>query len=81
MVPHVFDETVGTERLRAEITLPEKGGKPVVLALHGAGKAVRGRIRYLADFLASCGYGTVRFDFSGHGESSGQLEEASLDRR
>src|SRR5258708_187910 len=54
--------------------LPEQPSPlPTVLSLHGAGAAVRQRVFYLADALADLGLGTFSFDFSGHGESSGNL--------
>jgi alpha-beta hydrolase superfamily lysophospholipase len=52
-----------------------------VLSLHGAGPAGRERIGYLAQHLVSRGSGAFCFDFSGHGESTGKLQESSLVRR
>lgn len=49
-----------------------------VLSLHGAGPAGRERIGYLAEHLVSRGFGAFCFDFSGHGESTGKLQESSL---
>lgn len=74
-----FDVRVGPNTLRVSRFTPE--GRSVekrVLSLHGAGAAVRQRTFYLADFLTTNGAQFVTFDFSGHGESSGTLEESSL---
>src|SRR4051812_31778357 len=49
--------------------------------LHGAGQAHRGRFYEIAEALLARGVGVVVFDFSGHGESSGQSSELSLRRR
>lgn len=52
-----------------------------VLMLHGAGSSTRERTKYLADYLGTQGVSSFRIDFSGHGESSGKLEESSLEKR
>lgn len=49
--------------------------------LHGAGTAHRKRLYNLAQAFLNHGVGVVLFDFSGHGESSGELKELSLARR
>ena len=54
---------------------------PTVLSLHGAGKSNRNRIRYLLDRLAKGNVSSFCFDFSGHGESTGRLEQSSLAQR
>ncbi len=52
-----------------------------VVILHGAGKSGRDRYYDFADNIMRRGYGVVLFDFSGHGDSSGQLGQSSLARR
>jgi uncharacterized protein len=49
--------------------------------LHGAGQANRKRYYAVAEALEKQGIGVLLFDFSGHGESSGQISELSLKRR
>lgn len=73
----------GAERLAATKVLASGGAAPSVLALHGTGaKATRGRIRYLLEHLAEQrGLSSLCFDFSGHGESTGKLEQATLGLR
>lgn len=56
--------------------------EPSILALHGLGPtSSRHRVRYLLDALAGYGYGSLTFDFSGNGDSTGILAESSLRRR
>jgi pimeloyl-ACP methyl ester carboxylesterase len=52
-----------------------------LMSLHGAGQATRQRIFYLADALAANGCRTFCFDFSGHGASTGTMNQSSLARR
>jgi pimeloyl-ACP methyl ester carboxylesterase len=68
---------VGGEKLVGQII----GGDPSILILHGAGTADKDRLRPIAEQLAENDIGSFSFDFSGHGESSGQLAESSLKKR
>jgi len=68
---------VESEKLVGQII----GDDPSVLILHGAGTAHKDRLRPIAEQLAGNGIGAFSFDFSGHGESSGQLAESSLKKR
>jgi pimeloyl-ACP methyl ester carboxylesterase len=52
-----------------------------VIILHGAGTSNRKRYYSLAKAILSRGLGVLLFDFSGHGDSSGKLEDLSLERR
>ena len=52
-----------------------------VLFIHGAGKATKDRYFYLADFLCELNRSSILFDFSGHGESSGDITNSSLRKR
>ncbi len=63
------------------ITEDVHDNKGRILFLHGAGNATRQRSFYLADSLATRGYDSFCFDFSGHGESTGTMRESSLARR
>jgi len=51
------------------------------LILHGAGTASKTRTYPLAKDLSASGFDVISFDFSGHGESSGDIRELSLERR
>lgn len=57
-------------------------GNVQVVFLHGAGKANRLRTRYISErMLAIYDISSYSIDFSGHGDSSGSLEESSLKKR
>ncbi|MCP9207770.1 alpha/beta hydrolase [Streptomyces sp. NEAU-Y11] len=58
---------------------PAVGATAVVL--HGAGTSDKERMLGLMRDLAATGRTAVACDFSGHGESSGELGELSLERR
>jgi uncharacterized protein len=75
---------VGAERLAATRIYAASGQAPSVISFHGHGTAngvTRACIRYLLDYLAEHGVSSACFDFSGHGESTGKLEQASLNVR
>ena len=79
MYTEEFQIETGGEKLAATRILAELGHQPQVLSFHGTGTAAnRKRIRYLLDYLASHGLSSICFDFSGHGESSGKMEQATL---
>lgn len=73
------DVMVHGERLRLTRVAPRSGTALDILAFHGIG-ATAGRrgIRYLLDALAGQGLSSVGFDFSGHGDSSGDQETKTL---
>ena len=71
----------GQEILRGTLSLPQKGMQPTVLAMHGAGQSHSGTLAYLCDRLGERGLGAFRFDFSGHGQSSGTIGNSSLAKR
>lgn len=52
-----------------------------VVLLHGAGKGTKDRLLPLLAEFVSRGCRGLAFDFSGHGESTGELRELSLRRR
>ncbi|PWI18810.1 aminoglycoside phosphotransferase [Streptomyces sp. Act143] len=56
-------------------------GRATAVLLHGAGNGSKERLVPLAAEFLSRGCGALAFDFSGHGESSGELAELSLRRR
>ena len=58
------------------------GSLPYILTLHGLGTtATRHSIRYILDYLAQHNHTSICFEFSGNGESTGILAEASLGLR
>ncbi|MEU9169256.1 alpha/beta fold hydrolase [Streptomyces sp. NPDC048420] len=54
---------------------------PSAVLLHGAGNGSKERLLPLLDEFVAHGCHALAFDFSGHGESSGELAELSLRRR
>ena len=70
------------QRLAATRVRPEQNGPVRVMTLHGLGAtASRHTARYIIDHLAAHGQGSICFEFSGNGESTGVLEESCLKRR
>lgn len=68
---------VDNEKIVCEISLRKNN----VVILHGAGAADRKRYYALADAILRRGIGVILFDFSGHGDSTGELKDLSLSRR
>ncbi|MBB5937290.1 alpha/beta hydrolase [Streptomyces zagrosensis] len=60
---------------------PAQGSGLAVVLLHGAGIGDKGRLAPLAAEFVDQGCRAVAFDFSGHGASTGELRELSLERR
>ncbi|WP_037669096.1 alpha/beta hydrolase [Streptomyces griseus] len=56
-------------------------GTATAVLLHGAGNGNKERLLPVLNEFAAQGCRTLAFDFSGHGESTGQLRELSLRRR
>ncbi|MER6442778.1 phosphotransferase [Streptomyces sp. NPDC001185] len=74
-----FTHDQGSERLRGVCGGDPSGATAVVL--HGAGTgSTKGLLPLVREFVAH-GCRGVTFDFSGHGESTGNLWESSLRRR
>jgi pimeloyl-ACP methyl ester carboxylesterase len=72
----------GAEKLAATKIYAASGDPPCVVSFHGTGiTATRGRIRYLLDDLAAHGVSSGCFDFSGHGQSTGRMEQSTLSVR
>lgn len=72
------------EKLACEINLPQSPNdkKPTIVILHAfTGKKENQTINYLAKNLPESGYITLQFDFSGHGESEGKLEDATVSKQ
>lgn len=71
----------GDERLEGIVLGRKRDERPGALFLHGAGQATKERALPLARRLAETGTSSFLFDFSGHGASTGSLEESSLIKR
>jgi len=56
--------------------------KPVVITLHAlSGKKENRSIHLLAENLPNNGFSTLEFDFSGHGESEGNIIESTITKQ
>jgi pimeloyl-ACP methyl ester carboxylesterase len=73
---------VGEGAAARRIAVRERpGGAPGVFWLGGFKSDMRGtKAEALADHAARTGRGCLRFDYSGHGESSGRFEEGTISR-
>jgi pimeloyl-ACP methyl ester carboxylesterase len=75
-----FRFSVGNEKLSA-IKVADDVHEAQVLFLHGAGASTKERFLWLAEALREQGIGSVLFDFSGNGESTGTMSSSSLAQR
>jgi len=71
----------GNELLSCSVDYFDELKKPDVICLHGGGPTDKNTIRYLSSLLQKTGFSVVRFDFSGQGESSGDIKQSSLAKR
>ena len=71
----------GAETLAATIHWNTAKNKPTVLSLHGGGTGTRTRAAYLLAALAAAGHSCLSFDHSGQGDSSGELQKSSMQKR
>jgi alpha-beta hydrolase superfamily lysophospholipase len=71
------------ERIFGILSLPEKGGKfPVVIMVHGFAKTKSERkFVELARELVKNGIASLRFDFSGCGDSEGKFEDTRISKQ
>lgn len=71
-----FQVDFGAHRLVGDII----GGRDdiSILFLHGAGKSIRQRYESMRMMLYEKGFSSCAFDFTGHGETGGVLQESSL---
>jgi alpha-beta hydrolase superfamily lysophospholipase len=73
---------IGKQKLAATRFLATPDKLPEIISFHGTGAtANRGRIRYLLNHLADHGFSSLCFDFCGHGQSTGTMEQATLSVR
>src|SRR5665213_127172 len=69
------------ESAREIAVLSRSGGPPGIFWLGGFGSNMRGaKATALDSFARDAGVAMVRFDYSGHGESSGRFEEGTITR-
>ncbi|MET9453983.1 alpha/beta fold hydrolase [Streptomyces canus] len=82
-MPEPFTQEHAGERLCGVHDGGVDSGPTAVTAvlLHGAGRGSKERLLPLLDEFVAHGCRALAFDFSGHGESSGELGELSLRRR
>ena len=65
--------------LRGELLLPEKDSYDIAILMHGfTGNRNGELLTALADALLEKGVASVRFDFNGHGDSDGKLEDMTV---
>lgn len=69
------------ETLAALIYKQHEEDIPTALFLHGASTAMKDRIKYFAEEFVERDMPLMAIDFSGHGESTGKLNESSLQKR
>jgi len=68
---------IGNQEIACEYAIKKQN----VVILHGAGASNRARYYPFAEEILKHDYGVVLFDFTGHGESSGELKDSSLNNR
>jgi len=71
----------GEETLECSVDYSETGETPSVVCLHGGGPSDRNATRYLSTALQAVGKTVIRFDYSGQGDSTGQMQRSSLKKR
>ena len=71
----------GEETLACSVDYAEGATAPSVICLHGGGPSGRYSTRYLGAALQAAGRSAIRFDFSGHGDSTGEMAKSSLKKR
>jgi esterase/lipase len=73
---------VDKEKLNGTSLLLKDNGKHNLFSFHGAGRSNKERTLYLLrELVERTNSNAFTFDFSGHGQSSGQLNELSLEKR
>ncbi|WP_405164116.1 alpha/beta hydrolase [Nocardia sp. NBC_01499] len=73
---------VDDQRLAATMIFAENRRTPSIAHLHGLGAtASRHTVRYFLDEFADRGHGSLTFEYSGNGDSTGVMEQSCLRRR
>jgi pimeloyl-ACP methyl ester carboxylesterase len=71
----------GGDSLALDATPPSRADGTALLYLHGLGSRRGGeKARFLEHSFVARGFGFTRFDFRGHGDSSGRFEELTISR-
>lgn len=73
--------SAGDETLASLIYTNEENELPTALFLHGGSTSLKDRIRYFAEHFVEKWIPLMAIDFSWHGESTGKLNESSLQKR
>ena len=76
-----YKTLIGKETLACSLDYVDVSQKPTIIFLHGAGPSNKEQVKYLSDLFTLNNQNVIRFDFSGHGDSSGLLKESSLIKR
>jgi pimeloyl-ACP methyl ester carboxylesterase len=71
----------GEEIIACSVDYADVERTPAVICLHGGGPTGRHSMEYLAIALQAQGESVIRFDFSGQGDSTGEMAESSLAKR
>ncbi|CAG0935486.1 hypothetical protein TFLX_04327 [Thermoflexales bacterium] len=71
----------GEEILACSVDFAEGAKKASIICLHGGGPSSKDSTQYLATALQAKGNTVIRFDFSGQGDSTGELAKSSLKKR
>lgn len=71
----------GNEYLACSVDYLRADQKPTVISIHGGGSSSRRYTHYLSDVFTEKGESHVRFDFSGQGDSTGNIKQSSLRKR
>lgn len=80
--PEDFAVRLNGHRLAATRLTPSGGSGMSIMTLHGLGQtATRHTTRYVLDHLLKRGHGSMCFEFSGNGDSTGVLAESCLLQR
>ena len=66
-----FKINASNETLSCCVDYADNEKKPDVVILHGAGPTDKDSAKYISEKLILISNSVLRFDFSGHGESSG----------
>ena len=71
----------GHELLACSVDYAGDASRPSIICLHGGGPSGKASTQYLAAHLQKNGKSVIRFDFSGQGESTGEMADSSLKKR
>jgi len=76
-----FNFSSGEEVLSGVRIVDKDSPQPKLLFLHGGGSSTKERFFWLAEDLLEKKIGSILFDFSGHGQSTGEISSSSLAKR